>query len=268
LVAGDPSKVDILQAQIVGVTCGAFYVYQFYKNCQDPDKRQALISMVRAGACLLLFEVFCSLSMSLHTSTRILGGISAAFSVMVTASPLVSIEDVLRTQSVASMQIDMVIVCFCGSCCWTALGFIMHDASITFSNCFALAIGSVQLHLILKFSEITMWNGKAASGSAAFLKDQEQTSLFADKSQQWLGYEASVYKRGKIFMLLTMANLQFMFLNYVNFAMVTLAETAEWLAEVRARPCSLGRPCGRGASWFLGGCKKPVEMDDEGLGLL
>merc|ERR1719220_461261 len=109
--------------------------------------------MFHGGGIIIVFELFSVLLLPSRTSMRILGSICAFFSIMVGASPMVAIEEIFRTQSVAVMQTDMVIVGFCGSCAWATMGFLMNDMCIAIPNSFSIVIGGLQVHLIVKFAE-------------------------------------------------------------------------------------------------------------------
>merc|ERR1719343_1280542 len=128
--------------------------------------------MLRMGACLITLEVFCIVVLAPSLSLRILGGICACLSITVTASPLVALEDIFRSQSVESMQTDMVVICFCGSCAWATMGFLMGDICIALPNCFGVVIGGIQVHLILKYSDVGMWKMGSMTGDSVALLPQ------------------------------------------------------------------------------------------------
>lgn len=234
---------------IGGVILGAAYLYNFRAHCHDADKCSAMLDLCRTGACILAFEVFCVLTCARQTSLRILGAICAFFSIMVSASPLVAIEDVFRTQSVASMQTDMVIVCFCGSCAWATVGFLMHDMCIVLPNCFGIVIGGIQVHLILRFSEESLWKSQAGDTWPLLKRPSCGDGIGNQRPSSASGYEASVYKRIKIFVLLSVAHARFVAENYAAFAMSTVLEVCTWMLETCAKrkggwpSCGLGSGC-------------------------
>lgn len=250
-LASDIAMINVMQANVVGLVMGAFYLFTFIRNCHDPETRTALASMLRAGAAVLAFEVVCICAFVPRNSLRVLGALCAFFSVVVTSSPLVAIEDIFRTRSVAAMQTDMVIVCFCGSCAWTVVGFMMHDICIAVPNCFGIAIGSIQIHLILKFAETGLWTGGLKPNSSTSLvrglEDPERTGTESPGD-----YEASLYKQSKICVLLAAAHTRFVLECYMHFASTTLTEACQWLVELQMPRCGEG---GKGSyRWACGRC--------------
>mmetsp|Transcript_23272 Transcript_23272/g.72479 ORF Transcript_23272/g.72479 Transcript_23272/m.72479 type:complete len:400 (+) Transcript_23272:49-1248(+) len=242
LAVGDAAMVDVLRAYCGGVVLGAFYLLIFWQNCNDAEKRASLAQLVRGAVGLLSFEVLCLLGLAHQTALRIIGSACAFLSIVVTASPLVAIEDVFRTQSVASMQTDMVIVCFCGSAAWAVMGFLMGDMCIAVPNCFGLVIGGLQVHLIVKFAETSLWRkdcGPQPDDTCALLRKlgtPPQKVAGATQAASGHGYEASVYMRVKILVLVVMAHAHFVAMHYAGFAAETLGEVCACFSELLASP--------------------------------
>merc|ERR1712048_60546 len=126
------------------------------------------------------------------------------------------------------MNTDMVIVCFCGSCAWATVGFLMNDMCITLPNRFGIVIGGLQVHLIVKFTEAGLWNKSGTDDTASLLRNLEGGS---EKACERGEYEASVYKRAKVFVLLAVAHVRFVLENYAHFATSTLGEVLSYASE-------------------------------------
>jgi len=230
--------------QTFSAPTAAAYLLSFWQNCHDGEKREGLAQFVRGGACLLGLEVLCVLGLAHEAALRVIGAICAFLSIVVTASPLVAIEDVFRTQSVASMQTDMVIVCFCGSAAWAIMGFLMGDMCIAVPNCFGIVIGGLQVHLIVKFAETSLWRRKECGTQQEDdmctplrkLGSTPEKVAGAAQAGAGHGYEASVYMRLKILVLMVTAHAHFVAMHYAGFAADTFREVCVCVSELLAAP--------------------------------
>uniref|UniRef100_A0A7S1LKR7 Sugar transporter SWEET1 n=1 Tax=Alexandrium catenella TaxID=2925 RepID=A0A7S1LKR7_ALECA len=246
IAGGDAAMADVLRAYCGGVVLGAAYLLCFWRNCGDAEKRAGLAQMARGAAGLLGLEVCCAMGLAHQVALRVIGTSCAFLSIVVTASPLVAIEDVFRSQSVASMQTDMVIVCFCGSVAWAIMGFLMGDMCIAVPNCFGLVIGGLQVHLIVKFAETSPWRVETSNqqdgDTCALLQKFEKFGgapkkpAGAAQAGMENGYEASVYLRLKIIVLMFMAHAHFVAVHYAGFAADTIREVCACLSELLAGP--------------------------------
>jgi len=127
---------------------------------------------------------------------------------------------------------------------------MMHDMCIAVPNCFGIAIGGIQVHLILKFADTGLWNrGPKAELLGSVHQDPERTG-----AEPVGEYEASLYKRTKVGTLLAVAHARFLVESYVHFASATLVEVCQWIAESRRR--GAGRPAGWPCRWHCGRCTK------------
>lgn len=261
-LTGNAGMIDVIYANVGGVLLGASYLYSFYHH-SDTDKRKGVADMLWAGVCLLAFELLCLVILLPSTFLRIQGAICAFLNIAVSASPLVAIEDIFRTQSVASMQTDMVVICFSGSCAWATMGFILNDMCIALPNCFGIVIGGLQVHLILKFTETGLWKSNdPASSTSAHLRHLGAADSCSETARVEGGYEASVYTRVKIFVLLSVAHARFVVENYAAFAVNTLMEVWRWASELELQGKDKCRwHCGRH------GCGKKSSREDEGESL-
>jgi len=102
-------------------------------------------------------------------------------SVVVTISPLSTVETIFREQSVASMPVELSLVGFAGSFLWFTCGIMLHDWWILAPNAIGILIGCFTTYLIWKFGTFFEDLGKQVSRALTF---GPQDSLAQAKKRQ------------------------------------------------------------------------------------
>lgn len=78
-----------------------------------------------------------------------LGLLGTFLSIVMTASPLVTVKDIVRTKSAASMSFPFVSVCFVSCVLWTTFGLLIKDYFVVIPNAVGLTLGLFQLSLFV-----------------------------------------------------------------------------------------------------------------------
>merc|ERR1719453_215071 len=151
----------LVYANACGVVMGAYYVYQYYRNCQCPTRQRQLTNCAYAA---VLNGIFQSLVIADLAHTRALltvGTISAGLSVMVTAAPLAELPMMLKTKDVSSLPREFVCCQFVCSALWFGCGVLLHDTWILIPNVFGLVLGAFQVWLLYSYGDLAAGFGKA-----------------------------------------------------------------------------------------------------------
>lgn len=151
----------LVYANACGVVMGAYYVFQYYMNCQCPTRQRQLTNCAYAA---VLNGIFQSLVIADLAHTRALltvGTISAGLSVMVTAAPLAELPMMLKTRDVSSLPREFVCCQFVCSALWFGCGVLLHDTWILIPNVFGLVLGAFQVFLLYAYGDLMGGMAKA-----------------------------------------------------------------------------------------------------------
>eukprot|EP00735_Rhodelphis_limneticus_P010305 TRINITY_DN3035_c0_g1::TRINITY_DN3035_c0_g1_i1::g.22349::m.22349 TRINITY_DN3035_c0_g1::TRINITY_DN3035_c0_g1_i1::g.22349 ORF type:complete len:253 (-),score=45.61,sp/Q290X1/SWET1_DROPS/30.77/3e-22,MtN3_slv/PF03083.11/5e-14,MtN3_slv/PF03083.11/2.2e-21,EspB/PF05802.6/0.089,DUF1212/PF06738.7/0.059,DUF1212/PF06738.7/1.3e+02,DUF3040/PF11239.3/2.6e+02,DUF3040/PF11239.3/3.3,DUF4131/PF13567.1/1.8,DUF4131/PF13567.1/2.3e+02 TRINITY_DN3035_c0_g1_i1:724-1482(-) len=140
----ETKDVAIVFANITGVALGGYYIVTFWQN----DHKNVIQTPALASAAILVAGII-----SAVVSIGILGGLCTIMSIASLSSPLAAIPTVIRTKSIASMPLPIIIGSFCCAMSWTIYGVIRHDTVILLPNALALVLSCVQIVLYTIFSQ-------------------------------------------------------------------------------------------------------------------
>jgi len=130
----------------LGAAFGSLYTLTFALNTQQPMRAYfALLAAVVGGAsgAALLFE---------QAAAAPIGILGATACMVMLASPLATVREVLTSRSTASMPFAMTVAGFFNAMSWTAYGVVVaHDPMMYVPNGFGLLAGLAQLALFARF---------------------------------------------------------------------------------------------------------------------
>ena len=133
---------EIIAVNVVGITCQLVYIAFFVAYSVH---RSRLIKQLISLTAILLFLFWCI--ESCLDPLFLAGSLASLSSLIACASPLATIQDVLKTKCVASLPFPIIASSFVVSLSWLTFGYLKEDEFIMFSNVVALAISGAQLFL-------------------------------------------------------------------------------------------------------------------------
>lgn len=139
-------EYEIIAVNFIGLTCQTIYLVFFvaYSKQKARVLKQWLVVILFIG---LLFWI---IERSSKEDRRLLGGSFASLAGLVAcASPLATIQDVLKTRCVSSMPFPIIISSFVVTLSWLLFGLLKGDSFIVFSNLIAVIISGAQLSLFM-----------------------------------------------------------------------------------------------------------------------
>lgn len=135
---------EIIAVNIVGLACQIVYLGFFVAY----TKHQARLMKQLLSLLLFLLAFFWCLHRS--SDPLFLGGSMASLASLVAcASPLATVQDVLKTKCVASLPFPIIASSFVVTLSWLIFGYLKGDNFIVFSNVVAVSISGAQLILFV-----------------------------------------------------------------------------------------------------------------------
>lgn len=160
----------LVYSNVLGVIMGAMYSLSYFNNIQDSSRHSQFWITAQS-----IFTVYAAEAVVIYEQPHpkallIVGTISACMSVMVSASPLLDLPNILKKRCADSMPFDVVVANFFASALWLSCAVMLHDSWILIPNMFGLALGTVQLTLIMTFSYKNMGKGATMYGAVPDLE--------------------------------------------------------------------------------------------------
>lgn len=133
---------EIIAVNVIGITCQIVYLAFFviYSTHKTRLLKQLLTLVV------FLLTLFWLIEHSIDP-LFLSGSIASLGSLIACASPLATIQDVLKTKCVASLPFPIIASSCVVSLSWLTFGYLKEDNFIIFSNIVALGISGAQLVL-------------------------------------------------------------------------------------------------------------------------
>lgn len=144
-VMDNPGFLMLVYANILGFVLGIFYLQTFANF--TPSSSLWKNQIIGWSIFLAIEVVMCHL-INVSTALLISGGISAMLSVFVSASPLVSVPELIKANDISSMPIDMVFASFISSVLWLWCGYLLQDPWVWIPNMTGVFFGIVQIALL------------------------------------------------------------------------------------------------------------------------
>eukprot|EP00112_Aurelia_sp_Birch-Aquarium-sp1_P019885 Seg5006.1 transcript_id=Seg5006.1/GoldUCD/mRNA.D3Y31 product="Sugar transporter SWEET1" protein_id=Seg5006.1/GoldUCD/D3Y31 len=147
----------------VGSLLQVVYICIYYMYCRD--RRKVNVTLLCSASFLygtLFYAKYIAISESVAATH--LGLIGTFLSIVMTASPLVTVSEIIRTKCTASMAFPFVFVCFISCILWMLFGLLIHDVFVVVPNAVGVVLGIFQLSFFLVYPSRkaeTITNGEA-----------------------------------------------------------------------------------------------------------
>jgi len=153
---------EIIAVNLVGILCQVFYLGFFVVYSREKARLIKQLLIVGLFLSLLLWSINHAVD-----PPFVAGSLASMASLLACASPLATVQDVLRTKCVASMPFPIISSSFVVSLSWLLFGYLKEDNFIMFSNIVACSISGAQLILFviypssLPYEKLTQSNKKS-----------------------------------------------------------------------------------------------------------
>lgn len=163
---------EIIAVNFVGITCQLIYLAFFVVYSKQKSR---LIKQLLTLAGILLTFFWC-LRLS-DDPTFLAGSLASLSSLVACASPMATIQDVLRTKCVASLPFPIIASSFVVSLSWLTFGWMKNDDFIVFSNLVAICISGLQLSLFLVYPSMHPYEKLTPSNKKSYVSSLLKTLI-------------------------------------------------------------------------------------------
>lgn len=137
-----------------GLTMGLYYCSQFKKFVpKNANSLPGTLSQhVRYGALLMTFTLLAATGLDKSMASKIIGKLGVIVCMVLFASPLSALKDVIATKSASSIPLPFTLACMLNCFLWSVVGvFDMKDFNIYFPNILGLLSSIAQFALKLMY---------------------------------------------------------------------------------------------------------------------
>ena len=152
------SEATIVRANAVGLVLGAYYFYVFRKHCPPTANSLpgTMMNHVLGVAGILTFTLLLAVSLSKETAAELIGKMGVLFCVILFASPLSVLRDVIVTKSAKNIPLPFTLASTLNCFLWSVAGVLaMKDFNVYFPNLAGLSCCVAQLTVILMYGDGT-----------------------------------------------------------------------------------------------------------------
>lgn len=158
---------EIITVNLVGLSFQIIYLSFFvvYSKQRLRLMKQLLILVI------FLALIFWSIENSSHQANKLFlaGSVASMSSLVACASPLATIQDVLKTKCVASLPFPIIASSCVVSLSWLTFGLLKDDNFIVFSNIVALGISGAQLGLFIVYPSVNAYEKLSPSNKKSYV---------------------------------------------------------------------------------------------------
>eukprot|EP00913_Durusdinium_trenchii_P034656 g32420.t1 len=129
-MTGKNGFLVLVYANITGAVLGVYYVWGFQNNCRDQKALQQLQFYCRAAALMVVLQFLAIASLSCSSALFFSGLMSSLSSIIGACSLCSTLPKVIRTQSSASINLELLVVGIFSSVLWVSCGVMLWDVWI------------------------------------------------------------------------------------------------------------------------------------------
>ncbi|KAL7434579.1 hypothetical protein ACHAXH_009203 [Discostella pseudostelligera] len=142
--------MGVARCSVVGVTMGAYYIFVFVQHCSADASNLpgTVLQHVQGAGAIILINLCLAVSGVRHAS-EIIGKEGVIICIILFASPLSTMRNVIATKSADSIPLPFTLACLVNCTAWFVAGYWnMKDFNIYFPN--MLGIVSAAAQVVLK----------------------------------------------------------------------------------------------------------------------
>jgi len=142
--------MSLIIVATVNTTCQILYIIIYYGYSQNKRKCHRLLGIsLPILYSILIYSKYLSASES--NAIIMLGVLGAASGILMSASPLVSLADVIEKKSTNSLDFGFISANFISCCLWTITGFLLKDIVVIAPNACGILLTTFQLWLFVYY---------------------------------------------------------------------------------------------------------------------
>jgi len=148
------SEVAIVRANVVGLVLGAYYFYVFREHCpaNAASLPGTMTQHVQGMVGIVTFTLILAASLSRDTAAELIGKIAVFFCMVMFASPLSVLRDVIMTKSAKNIPLPFTLASTLNCFLWSVAGVLaMNDFNVYFPNLAGLSCCVAQLTVIFMY---------------------------------------------------------------------------------------------------------------------
>lgn len=135
----------LIYANILGLVLGLYYMLCFHFFASAKDRSFIYAQSVGLITLFVCEYVYCYSAQDVNSSLFFAGLLSAAISILVSFSPMVSLPEAVRQHSIDSIPVDMCVASLISSILWLFCGMLLGDPWVFIPNLIGVGFGLVQI---------------------------------------------------------------------------------------------------------------------------
>lgn len=155
---------EIIAVNVIGLTLQSIYLCFFFSYTKQKLRflKQLVILLLFLSLLLWLIE---------QSADRLFfsGSLASFAGLIACASPLATIQDVLKTKCVSSLPFPIILSTFIVSLSWLSFGLLKGDHFIAFSNVISVAISGAQLTLFMIYPSMQPYEKLSPSNKKSYV---------------------------------------------------------------------------------------------------
>lgn len=143
----------LIYANILGLVLGLYYMLYFHFFADQASRNSIYLQSAGILAVFACEYVYCYSALSdINGSLFVAGLLSAAISILVSFSPMVSLPEAVRKHSIDSVPVDMCVASLISSVLWLFCGLLLGDPWVLIPNFIGVIFGFIQIAAIAYLS--------------------------------------------------------------------------------------------------------------------
>eukprot|EP00933_Yihiella_yeosuensis_P063003 TRINITY_DN66038_c0_g1_i1.p1 TRINITY_DN66038_c0_g1~~TRINITY_DN66038_c0_g1_i1.p1 ORF type:complete len:443 (-),score=76.56 TRINITY_DN66038_c0_g1_i1:243-1571(-) len=151
LTTAQPDFITLIDANIVGVFLGLFYVFSYNKSCHRQVQLEVFRRYLMVAFSVALFEAISVILLPRTSSVLVLGVITLCCSFAGAVSVLITVPEVMKRKDASVIPGPMVFINFFTGIAWLCFGILLGDRLVAGTNALNLAITALCAGLKLTY---------------------------------------------------------------------------------------------------------------------
>lgn len=144
----------IWSPNLFGLLCGLNYFRQFKKHSNGAKNLPGTASQhVTYSSLIIALTALTAFTLESDLASAIIGKVAVLFCVILFASPLAALKNVIKTRNASSIPLPFTLTCILNCFLWSVYGIDLKDFNIYFPNLLGLMSSLAQLGLILFYGK-------------------------------------------------------------------------------------------------------------------
>jgi hypothetical protein len=147
-VTGNVGFLFLIHSNILGLILGMYYIWIYSRTHSVTTLWKLSVSLVLIFCMEFIYTMNLEDSTQVSKALEICGLLSAAVSIVVSASPMVSIKQAILEKSIQCLPTDMIAASTVSNCLWLVFGYLLSDSWVLIPNSVGLVFSMIQISVI------------------------------------------------------------------------------------------------------------------------